>query len=91
MAGAITSGIMSGAITTGAISINDNNGNNMITFDTTGYIKTPYGDISVKEWINITQLMKRIMMDVANDSELSKRLPYVKEAAYDWVVEELRK
>ena len=63
----------------------------VLKFGTDGKIETPHGDISLKDLVTVTKLMKRVMIDMAKDAELSERLPYIKEAAYDWVVDELTK
>jgi hypothetical protein len=47
--------------------------------------------INVGELIQIAKLMKRVMIDIANDSELSEKLPHVKDAANQWLLDELKK
>ena len=66
-----------------------NQGN--ISFHDDGTIHTESDSIPVSELIEVTKLMKRFIMDVANDPELSGKYTYITEAAHSWVVKELTK
>jgi hypothetical protein len=66
-------------------------GEAIITFHTDGRIETIGGTIQARDLTAVIKLMKRMMTDIANDEELSARFPYIKDAAHEWVMDELRK
>ena len=51
-----------------------------------------YGTESVKidDLLRTIKLVKKLAFDVAADPELSKKLPYLKDAAHDWVIDDLK-
>jgi hypothetical protein len=56
-----------------------------------GLITTKAGTVSVDDWIQVIKLMKQFIVDVSNDEETSKKYPYLKDAAHQWMMDELRK
>ncbi len=66
-------------------------GEAIITFHTDGRIETKGGSIQARDLTAVIKLMKRMMTDMANDGELAKKFPYIKDAAHEWVMDELRK
>jgi hypothetical protein len=74
-----------------AFTITGSGGDAIITFHKDGRIETQGGTIQAHELTAVIKLMKRMMTDIANDEELSARFPYIKDAAYEWVMDELRK
>jgi hypothetical protein len=78
------------SISTSAFEIRQDS--SILRIDTDGTITTPAaGSIHADEWIETIKLMKQFIMDVSNDPELSKRFPYLQDAAYKWLMKELRK
>lgn len=61
-----------------------------ITFAMDGTIKTRAGTITAEDWIMVVKLMKRFIMDVANDPETASKYPYMKDAAHTWLIDELK-
>lgn len=66
-------------------------GEAIITFHTDGRIETKGGTIQARDLTAVIKLMKRMMTDIATDEELAKKFPYIKDAAHEWVMDELRK
>lgn len=62
-----------------------------VSFTADGKIATVINSTDIKEMIDVINLMKRFMIDVASDPEISERYPYIKEAAFDWVVNGLKR
>lgn len=78
------------SIATSAFEVRHND--SIVRIDTDGTITSPgAGSIHVDEWIETIKLMKQLIMDISNDPELSKRFPYLEEAAHKWLMKELRK
>jgi hypothetical protein len=63
----------------------------IVAFNTDGTISSPDGTITVSDWIETVQLMKQLMIDIAQDPELADRFPTIKEAAHKWMITTLRK
>jgi hypothetical protein len=82
---------VSSSINSNAITINNKNGETVITFHNDGIIETAGGKIHADEWIQVTMIMKQFIMDMAKDEEFAKKYPYVKDMAHSWVMNELRK
>ena len=84
-----------GAITpnwqSNGLSIQSSIGEPVFTITTDG--KFVYGDESVRieDVLKAVTLMKKLAFDVAVDPELSKKLPYLKDAAHDWVMNDLKR
>lgn len=74
----------------GALSIH-NGTENVITFHKNGIIETAAGKIHTDDWIQIIMLMKRFIMDVANDPETAEKYPYIKDMAHTWMMDKLSK
>lgn len=66
-------------------------GEAIITFHTDGGIETKGGTIQARDLTAVIKIMKRMMTDMANDEELAEKFPYIKDAAHEWVMDELRK
>ena len=62
-------------------------------FSITNDGKFVYGDQSVRieDVLKAVTLMKKLAFDVAVDPELSKKLPYLKDAAHNWVMNDLKR
>jgi hypothetical protein len=80
-----------GSLQQSALTVMDTNGDAIITFHKDGRIETEGGSIQAKDLTAVIKLMKRMMTDIASDEELSARFPYIKDAAHEWVMDELRK
>jgi hypothetical protein len=65
--------------------------NGSIEFCNDGTIRTESDSIPISELIEVTKIMKRFIMDIANDPELSGKYAYITDAAHTWVVKELTK
>lgn len=63
----------------------------VITFNMDGTITTKAGTITAEEWITVIKVMKRLIMDMSNDTELVSKYPYIQDAAHIWLMEELKK
>lgn len=74
-----------------ALVIKNSDGTSVLSFQDDGVIETAAGSIKADEWIQIVNLMKQFIMDVANDEETAKKYPYLKDAAHIWLMNDLRK
>jgi hypothetical protein len=63
----------------------------IVAFNTDGTITSPAGAITVEDWIETVQLMKQLIVDIAQDPELAARFPYLEAAAHRWMITTLRK
>lgn len=63
----------------------------VLSINQDGTIVTKSGTISVDDWIQVVKLMRQFIIDVANDEETAKKYPYLKDAAHQWMMNELRK
>lgn len=74
----------------GALTINSG-GENVITFHKDGIIETSSGKIHANDWIQVINIMKQFIVDVANDPETSEKYPYIKDMAHTWMIDNLSK
>lgn len=75
-----------------AFEIKDNNQLPIMTISTDGMMTgSSNNSVEINELVEITTLLKRVMLDISLDPELSKRFPYVKDATQEWLMKELRK
>ena len=63
----------------------------VITFYTNGNITTKAGNITAEDWVTTIKIMKKLIMDMSQDEELSSKYPYIRDAAHSWMMEELKK
>lgn len=47
--------------------------------------------IKIQDLFIAVNLIKKLAFDVATNPELSEKLPYLKDAAHDWVINDLKK
>lgn len=88
--GPVSAGVVStNTVSTSAFEIRHDN--SILRIDNDGTITTPAGSIHTDDWIETIKLMKQFILDVSNDPELSNKFPYLKEAAHNWLMKELRK
>ena len=55
------------------------------------YLQSGENTVAVNDIIIMTKLFKRMITDIANDPILAKRLPYVADAAHEWLLNDLKK
>jgi len=89
--GVIPGGAISGATQYSSAFQIRNNAEPVLQIDLDGKITTKAGTISVNDWIQVVKLMKQFIVDVSNDEETAKKYPYLKDAAHQWMMDELRK
>lgn len=89
--GVIPGGAISGATQYSSAFQIRNNAEPVLQIDLDGKITTKAGTISVEDWIQVVKLMKQFIVDVSNDEETSKKYPYLKDAAHQWMMDTLRK
>lgn len=82
---------MSQGITTQPNAIQIGNPDPVITFRMDGDIITRAGTITADDWVTTIKVMKRLIMDMSNDTELASKYPYIQDAAHHWLMEELKK
>jgi hypothetical protein len=63
----------------------------VVTFALDGNITTRAGTITAEDWVTTIKVMKRLIMDMSQDQELVSKYPYIRDAAYTWLMEELKK
>lgn len=68
-----------------------NNSEPVVSFGTDGIVTTKAGEISVDDWVQVIKLMKQFIIDVSQDEETAKKYPYLRDAAHQWMMDELRK
>lgn len=78
-----------GSLVSPALSITNDNGNPLLSFRKDGIIETSAGNISVEDWIVIITVMKQFIIDVAKDDEAVKKYPYLKDAAFQMLMNKL--
>lgn len=89
--GVIPAGAISGSTQYSSAFQIRNNTEPVLEISQDGTITTRDGTISVGDWIQVIKLMKQFIIDVSNDEETAKKYPYLKDAAHQWMIEELRK
>jgi hypothetical protein len=67
-----------------------NNDRTFVAFNTDGTITTKAGTISADDWIMVVKLMKQIIMDMSKDPDTASKYPYIQDAAYTWMLTELK-
>jgi hypothetical protein len=88
--GSTTSAWSVGSQNAGTLTIN-NGQESVITFHKDGIIETTAGKIHASDWIQIINVMKQFIMDVANDPETAEKYPYIKDMAHTWMMDKLKK
>jgi hypothetical protein len=64
----------------------------VLIFNVDGTIKSASGNtISVEDWMMTVKVMKKLIMEMSKDDEVAKKYPFVRDAAQDWLMEELKK
>lgn len=71
------------------IDIRSSDTESVLTIYQNGVIATPNGDITIKSWIETIQIMRRLIIDLSQDPELSGKFPYLKDAAHQWMMDGL--
>lgn len=66
------------------------NDESTIVFNTDGTITTKAGAITTEDWITVTQLMKRLIMDMSKDPDMVSKYPYIQDTAHDWLMKDLK-
>jgi hypothetical protein len=89
--GITSNGAISGATQYSSAFQIRNNAEPVLQIDLDGKITTKAGTISVEDWIQVVKLMRQFIIDVSNDQETAKKYPYLKDAAHQWMMDELRK
>lgn len=62
----------------------------IITYD--GKVISESGNsITVEEWIETVKVMRQFVIEVARDEEMSQRYPFLREAAHQWMMDEIKR
>lgn len=90
----LNSGIIYNNVTSSthsAFVINGKENDALLKIGLDGNISNDNHTVTVNEWLEVVKLMKQFIIDISQDEETAAKYPYLKEAAYRWMIEELKK
>jgi hypothetical protein len=74
-----------------AMHVKAEDGSTVLDISYDGIITTKSGTISIDQWVVSTTVMTMLIMEMSKDDELTKKYPFVREAAHGWLVRDLQK
>jgi len=74
-----------------ALQVKAEDGSTVLDISYDGVITTKAGTISIDQWVASTNVMTKLIMEMSKDDELSNKYPFIRDAAHEWLVNDLQK